>query len=470
MSTAERSDQSPNIIVCTCDQLRAFEVGCYGHPVVQTPHIDRLAAQGVRFEHAVTNNPVCMPARSCLLSGQHSRTCTGKLMNHTQRGPDGTTILSELPAPHRHELLDPTLAEHFKALGYDTALIGKWHIHPAPQLVGFDHAHYPWVHHRHTGQTFVDTAGDSRVVEGFSVEFEADRVGDYLSEQRDRPFFLFYNISPPHMPLMDAPQTYLTMYAPEDVQLRPNVHIDGRPAHDERWFRIYLWDFLFYQEQLPHTMTLPSGFDLRDLTALYYGLTTWVDDTVGRLMANLRQHGLADNTIVVFLADHGDNLGSHHLFNKGRLIEESIRIPLIFYAPKRWSARVNSAQVAQIIDVMPTLLDLCGGTAPPQVQGRSLADIIKGTREQLADKDAFIETHEGQIGVRTRTHLFGLQLKDDLCTFAEQGGCFFDLRTDPYEQHNLIQTGTQRKIADSLRQRLETWNRQTTWFGAKART
>ena len=95
------------------------------------------------------------------------------------------------------------------------------------------------------------------------------------------------------MPLADAPDEYLTMYAPDDVPLRPNVFVDGKMAHDEEWFKVYLWDFLYYARKLPHTLDLPAGFDLRQLTALYYGLTTWVDDMVGRLMDGLRQNGLS---------------------------------------------------------------------------------------------------------------------------------------------------------------------------------
>ena len=98
---------------------------------------------------------------------------------------------------------------------------------------------------------------------------------------RSAPFFLFYNISPPHMPLLDAPEHYRTLYRPEDVPLRPNVYRQGELAYDEHWFKIYLWDFLYYQENLPHTRNLPPGFDLSHLIALYYGMTTWVDDMVG---------------------------------------------------------------------------------------------------------------------------------------------------------------------------------------------
>lgn len=460
------SGNNPNVVVCLCDQLRAFEVGCYGNDIIRTPNIDRLAREGVQFEHAITNNPVCMPARSCLLSGQYSRTCMGSLGNHAEHDAQGNAYLPEYPVDRRVHFPGPTLPEQFKALGYETVLLGKWHIHPAPHLVGFDEALFPRVHHRHTGQTFIENVGAGEVVGGYSVDYEADRVAAYLRQRRDanQPFFMYYSISPPHMPLADAPEKYLTMYAPDDVPLRPNVYRDGRPAYDEHWFKIYLWDFLYYQEHLPHTRRLPDGFDLRHLTALYYGMTTWVDDTVGRLMAALEANGLAHNTIVVFLSDHGDNLGSHHAFNKDTLMEESIRVPMIFHAPGRWTPCVNHTQVAQIIDIMPTLLDICKGESPAGVQGRSLAPILEGRAALVDDGMALVETSRGQIGIRTTTHLYGVQLASDLRTLADDRLCFYDLLEDPYEMEDLAQTDRQAALAAMLRERLVGWNQSTPWL------
>ena len=147
--------------------------------------------------------------------------------------------------------------------------------------MGFDYTLHPRVNHRHTGQDFVENGGPPQLVDGFSVDYENEKVLSYLAADRDNPFFLYYSISPPHMPLADAPSEYLTMYDPEEVPLRPNVFLDGQMAYDENWFKVYLWDFLYYSLKLPHTLDLPEGFDLRAMTALYYGLTTWVDDMVG---------------------------------------------------------------------------------------------------------------------------------------------------------------------------------------------
>ena len=236
-------------------------------------------------------------------------------------------------------------------------------------------------------------------------------------------------------------------------------------AYDEDWFKVYLWDFLYYSLKLPHTLDLPDGFDLRTLTALYYGLTTWVDDMVGRMMAGLRENGLLDNTIVVFTSDHGDNLGSHHRFNKGLLIEESIRIPMIFHAPWLWEASVNNSQVAQLVDIMPTVLEASGCAVPAHVQGRSLTPILTGEQQQLEENWGFIETSGGEIGVRTPTHLLGRRALGREGGAEEKANSFYDLRDDPFELNNLAGTGQQAQTAAELNALLTTWDKGTPWMG-----
>lgn len=470
--------QKPNIIVCVSDQLRPFELGCYGNLVIRTPHIDRLAAEGVRFDVAVSNNPVCMPARSCLLSGQYSRTCIGRLGNEVMADENGRSTMPEYPSPHRVSMFSPTLPEQLGKVGYRTALIGKWHIQPSPNTLGFDHSIYPFVHHRHTNQTFMDHNGNIEVVADYSVDHEIRHVERYLRERKgdDQPFFLYYNISPPHMPLADAPERYLRMYDPEEVVIRPNVFKEGVAAYDAEWFKIYLWDFLYYDRKLPHTLALPDGFDIRNLTALYYGATSWVDDCVGRLRQSLEDNGLQENTIIVFLSDHGDHLGSHHRFNKGTLLEEAIRIPLIFHAPGRWAASVNRAQVGQIIDVLPTLLDAAGAEIPESAQGQNLQPILAGERQSLGVNSAVIETEGGSIGIRTPTHLYGMQLEKDLRGLRDEGMCYYDLERDPYQWSNAATVDREPDEATdeavdeaerALRETLLAWNRHTPWLDAR---
>ena len=448
--------EKPNVVVCLCDQLRAFEVGCYGNPLIRTPNIDRLAEHGVRFDIACSNNPVCSPGRSILLSGQYGRTCMGMLGNVGE------------PTPERQHLLQPTLPEMFRHAGYRTGLVGKWHMQPLPTEVGFDFAVYPRVAHRYTGQTYIDTNGNETVIEDFAPAHELHALEQFVCEEREEPFFLYYNISQPHMPVFDAPEHYKTMYRPDGVPLRENVWNDGRLARDENWFRIYAWDFLYYQHHLPYTEELPDGFDLRDLTALYYGMTTWVDDQLGQLMHLLEANGIAENTIVLFTSDHGDNLGSHHLFNKDQLYEESIRIPMIVHWPGGLDARCITSQVASLVDVMPTLLRVAGIQAPATVQGTDLSRVVTGDAQTAGENAAFIETSPGDVGVRTLTHLCGINKAKDgkrrTAAIRDPDYMFFDLSTDPLQENNLAKTGKGGEAASGLRERLIRWDRDTPWL------
>jgi len=451
----------PNVIVCMCDQLRSFEVGCYGNEIVKTPHIDSLAANGVRFDIAVSNNPVCTPARSCLLTGQYSRTCAGYLGNEGD----------EAPPYQRKKLMDITMPEAFKQAGYRTALIGKWHIAMHPKLVGFDEYLFPKLHHLNYNQIYFDESGRAFTTRGLAEDANCARLDSFLEQQaqNDRPFFAFYNIATPHMPFFDVPQAFLAMYSRDDVCLRNNVFVDNRMAHDENWFKIYIWDYLYYQgffqhDQFGSPFELPPDFDLRDLTALYYGMVSFTDEYVGRVIDLLRKYSLVEDTIVVFTSDHGDNLGSHHRFNKGLLIEESIRIPLIIHDAKNGKPAENTTQVASLIDIMPTVLSLCGIETPSSVQGNDLGPIVKGERNVLEVNCAFIETASREIGIRTPRRLYGMKLSDDFKSVSDDRLYFYDIANDQYEQNNLAKMDEQLDTALLLREKLMAWNEKTKWF------
>jgi len=462
----------PNIIVCMCDQLRAFEVGCYGNPVARTPNMNRLAAEGVRFETAISNAPVCMAARSVLLSGQYARTCNGVTGNVSVEMPDKTVRMSQYPEPGRPHMRDTTLPEALRDAGYYTAAIGKWHVHSRPGDIGFQSSLIPRNYHCHTDQYYMKDGGPEFRVDGYSVDWEAQRVGTFLNEARSElePFFLYYNISPPHMPIADAPEKYLGMFFPDEIPLRPNVSRDGRLVHDEHWFSVYRWDFRYYHEYRPHTQQLPAGYDLRHMIAEYYGATTWVDDVLGRLLANLERTGLSENTIVVFTSDHGDMLGSHHLFNKGNLYEESIRIPMIVRCPDRIEPMIANEQITSLVDLAPTLLEMAGVCVPDTMQGRSIAPVLRGEAASLSRNYAYIEAggHGGKsaVGVRTPTHTFGLQINAQRKT--ESALALYDLSGDPYQQRNLVDTPEQQHLTIQLGEQLRKWNESTCWLDVDA--
>ena len=449
------SGKKPNVIIIFCDQLRSFALGCYGNPFVKTPNIDRLAQGGFRFEHGVSNNPVCVPARSILLSGQYSRTCAGSRANE-MCADNGL-----LGRNDRLKFKDPTLAEEFKKLGYKTALIGKWHVDTRPSLFGFDESVIP--NRIFTKGDFIKNEGKSYPVTGFTTDHEIVKTKEYLTQNKnsEQPFFLYYNIISPHMPLLDVPYKYSHMYDPKAVPLRDNVWMNGALPSDEMWFHLYMWQAQYSGKNQPVTAKASPDFTLRDLTALYYGAVTWVDDTVGEILQSLKDNGLEENTLVVFSSDHGDLLGSHHLWNKGHLYEESICIPMIYSWPGEIRPGENSRQVASLIDVMPTLLDLCGGTIPGSVQGQSLAPVLHGRKERLEQDYAFIETPYREMGIRTPTHMYGMLINKEDTAIEDDRFQFFDLQADPYELNNLAKSNASSSLAEELRAKVVQWDQST---------
>ncbi len=452
------SGQHPNVVVILCDQLRSFALGCYGNQFVQTPHIDRLAQNGFRFELAVSNTPVCVPARSNLLSGQYSRTCVGARWNEMSTNPADKVFGRN----NRDKFNDKTLPEVFKTMGYQTAQIGKWHVDARPSKMGFDESLV-------TGNQIFTKGNFSKneerpyPVPGFTTDHEISQAQDFFAANRNsnKPFFLYYNIISPHMPILDVPYKYSQMYNPEKVPLRENVWKNGVLARNEIWFHIYMWQTFYDKKFQPVTTKIPPDFTLKNLTALYYGAVTWVDDTVGEIVASLKETGLEENTLIVFASDHGDMLGSHHQWNKDRLYEEAIRIPMIYNWPGRIKPGASERQVASLVDVMPTLLDLCGGEIPSSVQGQSLRPVLDGKINHLDRDYAIIETPFRALGIRTPTHLYGVLVNEDDTAIEDDRYVFYDLEKDPYELRNLAKTGQEQVVAADLKEKLINWYRET---------
>lgn len=459
--------RKPNLIICMCDELRWCGLGCYGHPTIHTPNIDALAAHGVRFETAVSNNPVCMPARSLLLAGQYSRTCCETLTNAGWPGLEGAPLaragFPQWPTARREGFPDETLPEILKRAGYSTTAIGKWHIEAWPDAIGFDHYLIPAHHHAHSAQWFCEDGGPIFSPPGYSVDFEAGRVESYLADRRDstEPFLLYYNISPPHMPLADAPKKYLEMYGREDVFTRPNVP-DGFSV-PEKAMLSYLWDYRAYRDHLPYAVKPHEAFDRVDLEALYMGLTTWVDDTVGRMMQALEKAGLDGDTVVVFTSDHGDNFGSHGNMGKGSLNDESCRIPLCISgpAPLVTPGSVIDGQVASLVDLAPTLLSLAGINAPNHLHGQDLAPLLTSQQDCLPEPAAFIETQGHGIGIRTPTHLLGIPYEETARQLAPKPNVLWDVAKDPYQLKNLAASPDNSSPAADLEARLREWHART---------
>ena len=475
----------PNVVLCFTDQLRPFEIGCYGNPVVRTPQMDRLAAEGFRFDVGITNSPVCAPARATLLSGQYARTCTGSIRNVGSIGTERTRFPQ------------PTLPEILADAGYATGHVGKWHVHVDPFLLGFDYAYYPVeIPHRYFGRAMreavrepgrlsTQTGGES-ISDGFVPHEASRKARDYIRQHKDRPFFLNYSVSLAHMPIGpgNLPPRYDGLYDKEDVLLRDNVYdSNGRLNRDEWWFKVCTkWDYFWRTRggapDAPGDR-LPDGFDLRDLTAYYYGAVTCTDDLLGELMDALEEYGVAGNTIVVFSADHGELLGNHGTYNKDRLYEEAIRVPMIYRHRNGFRPGETAAQVASNADIAPTVLDACGLDVPAHMQGQSLLPVLRGERASLDRDCSFVEAagYQGvsyampysMMGIRSPTHKYGIKVEEDDRTIRNDRALFHDLRSDPYELEDLAARGTQGELGSGLRAALLDWHRSTPWLEVKDR-
>ena len=441
--------RQPNIILCTADQLRPFELSCYGGNQVRTPALDRLAARGAVWETAISNYPVCMPARSVMISGQQNRSATGGRTNIAFQGRPGDFLMPEYPCAERPHLRDRTLPECLSDAGYRTQAIGKWHIHSWPRDIGFDGYVIPRVHHAHSAQVYTRDGGPEFAPPGYSLDFEAEEVARFLeTADRGRPFFLYYNISPPHCPVADLPEDYRTLYDPASIRLRANAD-EARIADKDYWYRVYRWDFRYYSFHLPHTETLPEGYDLRHLTAEYFGAVSWMDSALGRMLDTVDRAGLAEDTLIVFVADHGENLGSHGRVQKGTENDESLRIPFIMSGPGIKARHRVADGVASLVDLMPTFLDAAGATAPASCHGASLMAAAGGGAGD--GRAAFFETGRG-TGLRTPRMTYVLP-RDAMGRLGDGPMTVHDNRADPLQYDNLAGRGAWPDLDAELRAR-----------------
>ncbi|MBN1642206.1 MAG: sulfatase [Anaerolineae bacterium] len=402
--------KKPNVLLVFGDQWRAQAAGYAGNVNVQTPNLDRLAGQSVRFEHAVAGCPVCSPYRASLLTGQYPLTHGVFVNDVTLR-----------PSPH-------SLAHAFAEQGYATAYVGKWHVDghgrsnhiPPERRQGFDYWKALECTHDYAHSAYY--AGDSdekRTWEGYDAiaqtrdaqRYIADRCAD--ARQREQPFLLVLSFGPPHAPYRTAPEAYQALYDPAAIVLRPNV-----PEHAAQ----------------------PS---LREDLAGYYAHCTALDACVGDLLQTLRSCGIEEDTVVLFTSDHGDMLGSHGRYKKQQPWDESIRVPFLLRYPALLGAEGRALDAPiDAPDIMPTLLGLCGLPVPEGVEGLDYSRYVRGGRNP-SDGAALLmcpqpfgqwtaQRHGGREyrGLRTVRYTYTRSL--------DGPWLLYDNERDPYQMENLV--------------------------------
>ncbi|MCW8132054.1 MAG: sulfatase [Planctomycetota bacterium] len=407
-----------NVVFVFADQWRYQATGYAGDPNARTPHLDRLAAEGVRFSHAISGFPVSCPARASLLTGQQPLT-HGVYLNDLPLEPKGLT-----------------LGEVFKNAGYQTGYIGKWHVNgrgrsnyiTPDRRHGFDFWRAQECTHHYNNSPYFTETGEAKVWEGYDAEAQTREAQRFIRERADgEPFFLVLSWGPPHNPYETAPERFRAMFDAERISLRPNVPPE-------------------------------RADEARRQLAGYYAHGAALDEYIGELRETLRECGVAERTLFVFWSDHGDMLHSQAQVRKQRPWDESIRVPLLMDCPKLFgSPRLADAPI-DTIDLAPTLIDLAGLEAPSTMQGRSYAPhLLKGAPPPadavllscVSPFGEFIRKHGGveYRGVRTKRHTYVKNL--------EGAWLLFDNERDPYQMNNLAHTPEAAELQAQLERKLQ---------------
>ncbi|MDA1138621.1 MAG: sulfatase-like hydrolase/transferase [Planctomycetota bacterium] len=416
-----RSDK-PNVIVFFTDQQRWDSTGVHGNPLDLTPNFDRMAQNGTHVQHSITCQPVCGPARSCLQTGLYATT-TGCFRNG-------------IPLPKD----TPTLADYFKDAGYTTGYIGKWHLAADGQVGGVrpeDRGGYDyWLASNvleFTSDAYQTTLFDNDQnpvkLPGYRVDACNDAVIRYVDENQNGPFFLFTSFIEPHH------QNHIDDYPPPDGY---------RERYAGRW--------------TPPDLAALGGTSQQHLGG-YWGMVKRLDEALGRLNDALKSLGLLENTILLFTSDHACHFKTRNSEYKRSCHESSVRVPTALQGPG-FDGGGRLQEMISLIDLPPTLLDAAGIHVPDEMQGRSIMPLINGTADDWPE-EAFIQISEAQVGrsVRTKRWKYAVDAPDKSGgkdsgsdVYVEQ--YLYDLQCDPYELSNLIEQGSHRIVADTMKERL----------------
>lgn len=445
----------PNILFIMADDHACQAMSCYGSAVNETPSLDRLAREGRRFGRCFDVNALCAPSRATILTGTYSH-ANGFLRNRDRF--DGSQV---------------TFPKLLQGAGYETAIIGKWHLVTEP--TGFDYynvlpgqGQYWDSAFKEKGEPWVDGPAGGIDQQGYVTDVITDRSMQWLANRdADKPFCLMVHHKSPHTP-HDYPERYGALFADGDLPEPATLADDyaTRPvlaACDSAHSRLdrltpeicgrWGWDD-------PRGPSRLAGSALRKWAYQrffkgYLRLVASLDDNVGRLLDFLDDQGLRDNTIVVYTSDNGFFLGDHGLYNKQWMYEEAQRIPLIVRYPNHVPAGTVNDHLVATIDFAPTFLDYAGAEVPETMQGQSMRPLLEG--HSPADwRQALYYHYYGQFGVESHTGIRTERHK--LMHFYDHKPApvweCFDLKEDPDELNNVYNAPDQAETVMHLKQEL----------------
>ena len=455
-AAAQQAAKKPNVLLITADDLNN-RLGCYGDPLAKTPNLDRLAATGVRFDRAYCQFPLCNPSRASFLTGLR---------------PDTTRVYENATQFRKNVPGVVSLPQAFRKNGYFVARVGKLYHYGVPTQIGTSGLDDPesWDH-------VVNPRGRDKDEESkiFSLkpgqfggtlswlaaegqdEEQTDGVGaaeaiKLLEQNKDKPFFLAVGFYRPHTPYV-APKKYFDLYPPDKIELaKPD---DKRPAPRPA-----------YASGHPEQDRMTDA-QRREAIQAYLASVSFMDAQVGRVLDALDRLALADNTLVVFLSDHGYLLGEHGLWQKMSLFEESARVPLIVRWPTARGNGGHSPRTVELVDVCPTVLELCGITpsGSPRPDGTTLRPLLDDPAARW-DEAAYTQVTRGNPNAPPRADgqprnppFMGRSVRTERWRYTEwddgkRGRELYDHDADPKETRNLADDPAHAKTVEELRELL----------------
>jgi arylsulfatase A-like enzyme len=463
----------PNVVFIFADDHAYQAISAYGSRINQTPNIDRIAHDGMRFDHCYVTNSICAPSRAAVLTGKYSHH-NGHYVND-QVFDGGQTTFPKL----------------FQKAGYQTAVIGKWHLQSAP--TGFDH-HEVLIDQGPYYNPPMLCNGEKVEHIGYTTEVITDQTLAWLRDQRDqsKPFMLMFQHKAPHRAWDPGPKQ-LSMFDETTIPLPPTFFEDyglrGKAVrqHDmsiaetmgPRDLKFIaprhlteeqqaLWDAAYGPKNAWFFAMQPTGADLarwkyQRYIKDYLRCVASLDEQVGRVLDELEAQGLADNTIVVYTSDQGFYLGEHGWFDKRWMYEQSLRTPLLVRWPRVVEAGAFCDEIVSNVDFAATLLEAAGIEAPTDMDGRSFVPLLKGDRPEDWRESFYYHYYEYPRWHFVRKHYGVTDRRFKLIHFYEDDineWELYDLQFDPYELHNLYDNPAYKGVKQRLHAQLEQHRQQ----------
>ncbi len=456
---ARAAEPKPNVLFIVSDDLDT-RIRAYGDPVAITPNIDRLAKNGIRFDRAYCQYPLCNPTRSSVLSGMYPTTT--KVL-------DNNTYLTLKPGQR-------TMPDYFADHGYQVNRFGKvFHAQNTGLAEGADKPEKPagWFtpaertkqqaddpdYWQKTHSPYRNMKVPDAKQYAWANVYEplpstdrgldaatADKALEVLDKAgaAAKPFFLAVGFAKPHVPL-SAPKEFFDLYKPEAMPLPADFDTEPRAIEN------------FPRDEFRQNIDLFAGRpftvdEARHAMRAYYACVSYLDAQVGRLLDKLKQTGLDRNTIIVFFGDHGWHLGEKGMWAKGTLFEVSARGPMIIVDPLKSTAGQMCPRVVQYLDMYPTLLDLCALPKAPWLQGVSLKPLLENPKAAWNRPAYTVQVRDWYLGRSVRNERFRYTEWDE----GRRGASLFDHDKDPNEMRNLAQDPAHEAVVKLLRQLLHT--------------